>query len=54
MKIFDSVPKYRINFVFDESRTKLDLIMKCELPDLIEIAILGTFKNAEPSKNSTL
>jgi hypothetical protein len=29
-----------------------DLIAKCELLDSIEIAILETFENAEPSTNS--
>jgi hypothetical protein len=53
MKIFDSVPKYPINFVFDESRMKSDLITKCKLFDSIEIAILETSANAEPSTNTT-
>jgi hypothetical protein len=53
MKIFDLVPKYRINLVFDESRMKSDLIAKCKLPDSIEIAILETCANAEPSRNLT-
>jgi hypothetical protein len=53
MKIFGSVPKYRINFVFDESRMKFDLITKCKLLDSIEIPILETSANAEPSTNST-
>jgi hypothetical protein len=39
--------------VFDESTMKSDLILKCELLDSIEIAILETFENAEPSINST-
>jgi hypothetical protein len=39
--------------VFDESKIKSDLITKCELLDSIEIAILATFVNAEPSINST-
>jgi hypothetical protein len=32
---------------------KSDLITKCELLNSIEIAMLGIFKNAEPSTNST-
>jgi hypothetical protein len=53
MKICDSVPKYRINFVFDESRRNFDLTAKCELLDSIEITILETFENTEPSIDST-
>jgi hypothetical protein len=37
----DSLPKYRINFAFDESKMKCDLIIKCKLSEAIEI---------EPSK----
>jgi hypothetical protein len=39
--------------VFDESKIKYDSITKCELLDSIEIAILETFENAEPSINAT-
>jgi hypothetical protein len=33
-------PKYRINFMFDESKMKCDLTTKCKLFDAIEIDIL--------------
>jgi hypothetical protein len=53
MKELYSVPKYRINFVFDESRTKFDSMAKSKLFDSIEIAVLRTFENAERARNST-
>jgi hypothetical protein len=37
MKIFDLLPKYRINLVFDESKMKSDLTTSSKLPDAIEI-----------------
>jgi hypothetical protein len=46
----DLLPKYRINFAFDESKMKHDLTTKCKLSEAIEIEI---FQNAEPSINCT-
>jgi hypothetical protein len=37
--------------VFDEFKMKSDLTMKCKLSDAIEIDILETCANAEPSIN---
>jgi hypothetical protein len=51
--IFDLLPKYRINCVFDEFKKNFDFTTKCELPDAIEIDILEIFENVEPSINST-
>jgi hypothetical protein len=53
MERFDSVPKYRMTFMFYESRMKADLTIKCELPGTMKIAILETFENVESSINST-
>jgi hypothetical protein len=53
MTMVMSPPKDRINFVFDESKMKFDSTTKCELPDSIEIAILDTSENADPSIKAT-
>jgi hypothetical protein len=47
----DSLPKYRINFAFNESKMKRDLTTKCKLSEAIEIEIFEIFENAEPSMN---
>jgi hypothetical protein len=49
--IFDLLPKYRINCVFDEYKKKSDLLTICKLSDGIEIEIWETHENAEPSAN---
>jgi hypothetical protein len=51
--MFDSVPKYLINFVIDESRIKSDVTIKCKLPNSIEIAGLEVIANTELSIKST-
>jgi hypothetical protein len=45
----DSWPKYRINFVLDESKMIFDFPMICELSDAIAIEIFAMFANADPS-----
>jgi hypothetical protein len=47
----DSLPKYGINFAFDESKMEYDLATKCELSETIEIEPFEGFENAEPSTN---
>jgi hypothetical protein len=53
MMVCDSLPKYRINFDFDESKIKYDLTTKCKLSEAIEIEIFEIFENARPSMNWT-
>jgi hypothetical protein len=53
MKISDSFPKYRINFMFNECRMKFDFITKCELLVSIDIERLQPVESAETSMNST-
>jgi hypothetical protein len=43
-----------MNFAFDESKMKCDLTIKLKMSQAIDIEILATFENAEPSMDCTL
>jgi hypothetical protein len=49
MLICNASPRYRFSAASDESKIKYDLIIKCELSEVIEIEIFETVANAEPS-----
>jgi exoribonuclease R len=53
MMMRDSLPKYEINFAFDESKIKYDFTTECKLSEVIEIKIFERFEKAKSVTNGT-